>query len=276
MEAIRVSPSQVSLRPSLSSKPTEPVQTIKSLDGTRVLISPEPETPSNKGTLKRKSVSFNDSPIWRPTKASQARAQLSAKSNRRASIVEGMFDGPATLTKGRLRKSTSAGDVGYADLTSRLREERLTQSSTSSTEVAFPSSRSQSVDDRSTQAPGTSEMYIVLQYVPEFPHSKAHGVFTDLVATNRTAIELFVVDDAGRDKETRGKVQPYLSEEGCLQWYRTGVESKGMVQVLKVHVNAGGEDENMGGTLMYWPNEKEMKDLWETSGPERRQLAGWN
>lgn len=115
-----------------------------------------------------------------------------------------------------------------------------------------------------------TEIYVMLQYDALFPHCKAHGVFKNVVDANNKVIELFREDEAQRgDGENRGKVKPYISEHGCLQYCRTKTNPKSMVWVTRAPLC-----ESMAKALVPWPNEVEMKMLWVSSGSARRRVAG--
>ncbi|CZT08721.1 hypothetical protein WAI453_006145 [Rhynchosporium graminicola] len=253
-----------------TSKVTETFQTF-GLDGASDPESPTDstsnrDTQSNRGSLSRKSISYNDTQFWKSTKASRARAQSSAKSSRKASLADGIFDEPAISTKQRTRSNIDSKEL-------------------SSSTSTFGGARMV----RDITMPGSSG-YIVLQYTQEFPHCKPQGIFTSLVTANNKVIELFVNDEEERYAgcklaeewaKLRGKITPHISEEGFLQYTRTRVEPKSMVWVSKTPVYSDVIDVNEGevvdvdAVLMKWPDAKEMKDLWEASCPERRKLAGW-
>ncbi|KAG4430086.1 hypothetical protein IFR05_014431 [Cadophora sp. M221] len=142
------------------------------------------------------------------------------------------------------------------------------RSSTDNSELVAAPVRSARSTSRPTR-PKVSEICIVLEYDELFPHCKVHGAFVDMVDANNKVIELFKADELGRQE--RGKVQPYISEHGCLQYYRDGTTPKRMAWALKVPVRPRGTRD----ALLPWPNEEEMTSMWEVAGPARRRAAGW-
>ncbi|PVH84409.1 hypothetical protein DL98DRAFT_76020 [Cadophora sp. DSE1049] len=238
--------SQLCSKPSPSSKikVVEPIHTIKSLDGTSdtdMDSSIHKPTRSKTDPLTPKRI---DSPhFWKPTKASRARSQA---------------------TKGKAsRKNTSSHDTITTMFQSTKRTTDNEEAATTTGQSTRPSTKPTPSD--------LTEIYVVLQYDALFPHCKAHGVFMNVVDANNKVIELFNEDESQRgDAASRGKVQPYISEHGCLQYYRDKTHPKSMVWVTRAPLY-----KSMAEALVPWPNEEEMKMLWSSSGPAKRRAAGW-
>ncbi|KAH7407722.1 hypothetical protein BKA64DRAFT_775824 [Cadophora sp. MPI-SDFR-AT-0126] len=230
--------------PSLESKVLESLQTVKSMDGasdTDMDASLARPTRSKTDPLTVKRI---DSPhFWKPTKASRARSEA---------------------TKGKAsRKNTSIHDAVTTIFQNTKRTSDNEEAATATVQSAKTSNK--------TTASEMSEIYVVLQYDSLFPHCKAHGVFKNVVDANNKVIELFNEDESQRgDGESRGKVQPYISEHGCLQYYRATTNPKSMVWVTRAPFH-----KSMADALVPWPNEEEMDMLWSSSGPARRRAAGW-
>ncbi|KAK0107129.1 hypothetical protein ONS95_003835 [Cadophora gregata] len=227
------------------SKVVEPIHTIRSVDGASDTDGessmPKP-TRSKTDPLTPKRI---ESPhFWKPTKASRARSQ-------------------ATRAKAS-RKNTSGNETVVTNF-------QDTKKSTDAEEAVTVTSQSESTSNGAIPSDMT-EIFVVLQYDSLFPHCKAQGVFMNIVDANNKVIELFNEDEAQRGSgENRGKVQPYISEHGCLQYYRHKTNPKGMVWVTRAPLYR-----SMAHSLAPWPNEEEMTVLWSTSGPARRRAAGWD